>query len=223
MIFLSVIVFEGNIIKRACMGLVIYALSIILEFFVVFTFLPWFPKVSYSDVSISLHSLIMKNMYNIMYYLVYIIMGLIGKKQYYGKGLKKIFILSVILTISQSLMLIVLLKANAEGMKLYACSFIIVYSGILLISYQLTMEMFSQTIENQQRKNELEQKMLEKRYQFDYYKLAYAKGEELRDIRHDIRNQLQAMEHLLHSEKREDKKRVEQMFVKLSDRVSDFF
>ena len=65
--------------------------------------------------------------------------------------------------------------------------------------------------------------MLEKRYQFDYYKLAYAKGEELRDIRHDIRNQLQAMEHLLHSEKREDKKRVEQMFVKLSDRVSDFF
>ena len=52
------------------------------------------------------------------------------------------------------------------------------------------MEMFYQLIRQQRKQNDLEQKMLEKEYQYNYYKLAYTQGEELRDIRHDMKNQL---------------------------------
>ena len=81
------------------------------------------------------------------------------------------------------------------------------------------MEMFYQLIRQQRKQNDLEQKMLEKEYQYNYYKLAYTQGEELRDIRHDMKNQLQAVHYLLYSENIADRKTAEQMLEDLTDKM----
>ena len=83
------------------------------------------------------------------------------------------------------------------------------------------MEMFYQLIRQQRKQNDLEQKMLEKQYQYNYYKLAYTQGEELRDIRHDMKNQLQAMDYLLYSRSDEDRKTAEKMLENLTDKMTN--
>lgn len=74
-------------------------------------------------------------------------------------------------------------------------------------------------VRQQKKKNEMEQSLLEKQYQYDYYILAKEKAEQVRDLRHDMRNQLQTVQYLMCSEMEDEKKHAREMFENLEEKV----
>lgn len=90
---------------------------------------------------------------------------------------------------------------------------------LVLLGYYLTTEMFYEIIRQEKKKIELEREKLEQKYQYDYYILARNHGEKSRDLRHDMRNQLQTVQYLLQAKEEEEKERAEEMLEKLRRKI----
>lgn len=74
-------------------------------------------------------------------------------------------------------------------------------------------------IRQEKKKNEIERSRLEKQYQYDYYILAKEKAEQVRDLRHDMRNQLQTVQYLISSETEDEKNHAREMLKNLEEKV----
>ena len=81
--------------------------------------------------------------------------------------------------------------------------------------------LFQKVVMLMEKLHELEKRELERRYQYDYYQKAYTRSEEIRDMRHDMRNQLQAIQYLFQSEEEESRRRAEEMVNQLCEKVNE--
>lgn len=66
----------------------------------------------------------------------------------------------------------------------------------------------------------MEKLRVEKQYQYNYYQLAQKQGEEIRDIRHDLRNQIQTIQYLLESGDEKQNKIGREMLENLKHRMN---
>lgn len=127
--------------------------------------------------------------------------------------------LGVAMAFIQLQILDTLSKANGEGMIRSRVGMSILFSFVLMGGYIVVMELFRAKINQQEKENLLEQIQLETKYQYEYYCNALKQGEELRNIRHDMKNQLQALQLLLNCEKMEDKKRIGLILNEMKQRI----
>lgn len=112
------------------------------------------------------------------------------------------------------------LNKNLIVGKTQISSITFIFSFVLVMEYFLTMEIFRESLEQKEKESELEQMRLKQKYEYDYYQFAQKQGEEIRDIRHDLRNQLQTIQYMLkYGNKKEEKigkEMLEQLKIKLN-------
>lgn len=213
----GMILFDGNLFYKMIRGWFCGIVYMGLDFLCYFIFYQWVP-VDLGHISVSANIVLARNLYNITIYLLVVILELFLQRKEEAE-LRIIVGLAIVLAGCQIAVMKNLFQVNSAGILNHILVLTMLYSGIVILGYFITMEMFYQLIRQQKKQNDLEQKMLEKEYQYNYYKLAYTQGEELRDIRHDMKNQLQAMHYLLYSENIEDRKTAEQMLGDLTDKM----
>ena len=114
-----------------------------------------------------------------------------------------------------------LYQANASALTANAVVLSVFYSGVVIVGYFFVLQLFELVVQQQKKQSELEQISLERRYQYDYYQKAYTRSEEIRDMRHDMRNQLQAIQYLFQSEEEESRRRAEEMVNQLCEKVNE--
>lgn len=149
-------------------------------------------------------------------FIVYIVFELyINRKK--ERRLKHIIMLALSLGVVQMFILDILSKSNPAGMIENRISITIFFSIIMIGGYLVVMELFQSIQRQQQKQAELEKMALERQYQYDYYQQAYIRSEEIRDMRHDMRNQLQTIQYLFHSEEEDSRMRAEEMVNQLYD------
>ena len=215
----GMLLFDGSLFYKIRRGLLCVTVYIGLDFLCYFVFFRWVP-VSIDNKGLSANLVFARNLYNITAYLLVVILELYLQRKEEIK-LRMVAGLTIVLAGCQITIMKYLFRVNADGILNHILVLTILYSGIVILGYFITMEIFYQLIRQQRKQNDLEQKMLEKQYQYNYYKLAYTQGEELRDIRHDMKNQLQAMDYLLYSRNDEDRKTAEKMLKNLTDKMTN--
>ena len=115
-----------------------------------------------------------------------------------GKYIKSIMGLGIGLGVVQMVTLNLISSSNLKGMIEGKSIISMFFSMVMIGGYLVVMELFQSIQRQQQKQAKLEQMALERRYQYDYYQKAYTRSEAIRDMRHDMRNQLQAIQYLFH-------------------------
>lgn len=151
-------------------------------------------------------------------FLVCVILEFI-RTRHKSERMKIITGLGVAMAFIQLEILDTLSKANGEGMIRSRVGMSILFSFVLMGGYIVVMELFRAKIQQQEKENLLEQIQLETTYQYEYYCNALKQGEEFRNMRHDMRNQIQTAQFLLNSKKKEEKQRVELILSEMKQRI----
>lgn len=221
MMIYNIVLFDGTILSKALRGLLGYSIFVGLDFLGQIIYAPVF-LVSLKNIEIGISSrlLIARNIYNVTFYLFLTVLEYFLRKEERGL-LKEVTFLPIILAVCQIVALLNLYLFNPTALIQYLVPMSGVYSGIIILGYFVTMEMFYQVVNQREKQNELEQQLLEKQYQYDYYLLAYEQGEQIRDLRHDIRNQLQAIQYLIGTEEGDGHERAEDMLKEMRNRMVD--
>lgn len=136
------------------------------------------------------------------------------------KLMKYIVILNFAIGIIQILTVRWCVVRNFFISQKYIIPILITFNLILLVEYVLTTEVFGELLEQQKRTSELEKIKIERKYQYDYYQLVQKQGEEIRNIRHDLRNQLQTIQYMLEYGDEEGEKVGREMFEMLKKKVN---
>lgn len=215
MVLFAVIILDGTIIQNIVRGILYYVLFVILEGFTLAILNTWF-SLDYNKIIFNTNLVLGRVIFTLIAYLFIIILELVINRNK-SKDLRWAAILSAILVVCELIFFLALIYTmwEKEGEYLAViCSFSTV---LVMIGYYITTEMFYEMIRQQEKKNELEQKLLEKQYQYDYYILAKEQAEKARDLRHDMRNQLQTVQHLIQMEG--EKERAQIMIEKLRERI----
>ena len=135
------------------------------------------------------------------------------------KKTRGIAVLALCLGIVQFVILDLLSRSNPKDMVDSRLVITVLFSVIAIGGFLVVNELFTRIWEQQKKQDDLEQMALEQQYQYDYYKKAYEQSEKIRDIRHDMRNQLQTVEVLLHSEQEKDRIRGNEMIERLGEKI----
>lgn len=148
-----------------------------------------------------------------------IIMFDIWRRRNEDKLTKQIIMLNFIIGWIQFFMLYRMVQRQSIAFLDYAYVATVISNMALFIGYFMATEVFMEMSRQQQRKSEMEKLRAEKQYQYNYYQLAQRQGEEIRDIRHDLRNQLQAIQYLLKTGDEKGEQIGKEMLENLKQRV----
>ena len=136
-----------------------------------------------------------------------------------GLLMKVITGLGVAMSLVQLLILDTLSRANGEGMMRSGVGMSILFSFVLMGGYIVVIELFRAKLRQQEKDNELEQIRMETQFQYDLYRKALKQGEDLRNLRHDMRNQIQTMQYLMRTKNGEDKAYAVRMLGEMKKRM----
>lgn len=217
--FYGIFGLEGTVIQNIKRTIVYYISLALLELVTI----RWFSfpfSLDYHNVAITAELVLARVIYTFLAYFFIMIMQLVinWKK---SRDLKLLVIISAILVGFELVILFVLIYAMAGNETRYIV-IITAFSCVLVIfGYYLMTEMLYEMIRQQEKKSELEREKLEQKYQYDYYILAREQGEKARDLRHDMRNQLQTVQYLMQAEDEEDKERAEIMLENLRKKIGE--
>lgn len=215
---MSLIIFEGTFIKKILLGAVEYAFLIVLDFLAVFFVYPWMGLSHAEDMLISARLLLARNVFNVFLYLLLMLTELWRYRK--RESLFKVIVfLASGFGICQLFAMKNLYQANSNGVTESAVVVSAFYTGIVIIGYFVVMELFEQILKQHRKQAEMERMMMERQYQFDYYQKAYEQGEKLRDMRHDMRNQLQTVGALMQSDVVQDKMLAKEMMDGLAQKI----
>lgn len=211
--------FEGNRIKKILYPILEYFLFLLMDVALQFFFFR-----SFTENIVKLppldQKLLGRNMATASLFLIYVVGEAIVKRKEEKQKIG-IRVLAIVFAFVQLQILNVLGQSNPEDMIESRIFITAIFSMIMIGGFFIVTEMYQSVLRQQEKQKELEQMALEKEYQYDYYKTAVAQGERLRDLRHDMRNQLQTVEYLIQSESEEDRKRAEEMVKKLSEMAGE--
>ncbi len=127
--------------------------------------------------------------------------------------------INIIIALIQLFMLLGMVQKSFSTFEQNRYSMTIISNLFLLLGYFIVTEVFGELIKQQEKESEMKKMKSERRYQYNYYRLAQKQGEEIRDIRHDLRNQLQTIQYMLKSRDEQGEKTGREMFEKLKERV----
>ena len=215
---IGVILLQGSMIKKLILSVFIYAFIVCIDLLNYLLLYSWLGLSFTVDKGISLRLLLGRNYYNVLLYLVLVILE-VWKNKNRGKNFKFITFLGLVLGTCQLFSMKNLYQANASALTANAVVLSVFYSGVVIVGYFFVLQLFELVVQQQKKQSELEQISLERRYQYDYYQKAYTRSEEIRDMRHDMRNQLQAIQYLFQSEGEENRRRAEEMVNQLCGKV----
>lgn len=214
------VVYEGNLFYKIRKTLLCYIMLVGTDILCVYILLTWMP-IENREMMIALGTLIGKNIYNYIYFCILIMMEFMNRRKD-GIYLKMIAFVALCFAVCQIAVMYVIVQINLTDAKNNVVLFSVLCSGIVILGYSITMEIFYQIIHQQKKQNELEEKLLERQYQYEYYLLAYEQGEKIRDFRHDMRNQLQTIHYLMNPERWEEKNSAEEMLNQLREKIKTF-
>lgn len=112
-----------------------------------------------------------------------------------------------------------LFLSNPAGLTDEIIGMTTICSVVVLFVHGATLELMGRIVENQKSQNEMERKMMEKKYEYDYYLLAEEQAEAMQKIRQDMREQLKAVQQLMEGEDG-TREAAESMLEKLEEEVS---
>lgn len=219
MILYAIFALEGTVFQNIKRGLLYFFAFAMLEavmYFCEIVLLSFTFVKSLFQNGLTANVVIIRAVYTFAAYFFIIIIQLI-KNRKKSRELKLLVGISGVLAVCELTFLFFMFYLISENGVKYIIM-ITSFSCILVIfGYYLTTEMFYEIIRQEKKKTELERERLEQKYQYDYYILAREYGEKARDLRHDMRNQLQTMQYLLQVEG--DEERVEKMLGKLEKKI----
>lgn len=218
-IIIGYFAFDGRTIRRIMYPLLEYLLFLLLDLSLQLFLFPNFMEIIMKLPPLD-QKLIGRNMATASLFLIYVVGEAIVKRKEEKQKIG-IRVLAIVFAFVQLQILNVLGQSNPEDMIESRLFITAIFSMIMIGGFLIVTEMYQSVLRQQEKQKELEQMALEKEYQYDYYKTAVAQGERLRDLRHDMRNQLQTVEYLIQSESEEDRKRAEEMVKKLSEMAGE--
>lgn len=136
-----------------------------------------------------------------------------------NKKLNSILISYIIFVVCEFAILMTLVNSMGREKIKYLVVISSMYSFAIILSYFIMINVGEEIIRQEKKKNEIERSRLEKQYQYDYYILAKEKAEQVRDLRHDMRNQLQTVQYLISSETEDEKNHAREMLKNLEEKV----
>lgn len=136
------------------------------------------------------------------------------------KLIKRITLINFIIGFIQIFMLLGLIQRNRFIFENNAYMITIISNMVILLGYIVVTEVFGEISRQQRKESEMEKLRVEKQYPYNYYQLAQKQGEEIRDIRHDLRNQLQTIQYMLKFGNKQEEKTGREMLEKLKKRVN---
>lgn len=212
------VIFDGSPKRKLCQSLIAYGAFTGLDLLCSVIFYPWMKLIFELDIYNPTRLLLGRCLYNLTMYLTIIVIELILQWRKNERA-KNISLLVILMGFSQILIFYNLYQLDAQQLTDSAVLVSAFYSAIVILGHFVVMELFGQE-ENQRKKQaELERMAEEKQYQYNYYKQAYAQSEKLRDIRHDMRNQLQAVRYLMQTEDETGRVRAGEMIKTLSEKM----
>lgn len=209
--------FEGRRAKQVLSGIAQYMMFLMMDLSLQFFLFPSFTEVIMKLPPLE-QKVIGRNLATAALFLIYTVVEMFAQRK---EGTQKAGIMALAVTfgVVQLEILEVLAMSNPEKVVESRLFITAIFSVIMMGGFLLVHEMYKLMLNQQRKKAELEQIALEKMYQYDYYKKAFVQGERIRDIRHDMRNQLQTVEYLLCSESEEDRRRAEEMVEVLLEKA----
>ena len=162
-----------------------------------------------------------QNMYNILLYILFI-----GFKLYSGRKTRQKFIVisfvSCIFAVGQIVFYYYLFLSNPSGLSDKIVGVATICSIVILFVHGAMLELMERIVENQKKQNETEKKLLEKKYEYDYYVLAEEQAEAVKKIHDDMRFQLQNVQKLMQEEDETKHQEAEDILGELEDKISHF-
>lgn len=217
--FLDVIIFrkkddevkKGNRLLKA-------AVLVILVFFVGF-FLTGLLKQWIDIDSIPLLSGIMRwNIHNIILFLIF----MICKIQKNRKKQQILFIISVIscvFAVIQIIFYYYLFLSNLAGLTPDILGTITLCSMAILFIQGAILELMERSINTQIQQNEDEKKLLEKKYEQDYYLLAMEQKETVKLLQEEINEQIQMVQRLIEEDEPESEDEIQRLLEDMEEKI----
>lgn len=211
----GLLAFDGSRIRRMRLGLFTYFTFFLVDVAVQFLMFPSYVIVKLIPVDQKMFG---RNLATLAIFVVYIVCEMFFEKREERQS-KSVMTMALGMAVAQLVILNVLLDISRDDLLANTVFLTAISSLIMMGGFLVVNELSRQMITQEKKRAELEQMTLEQQYQYDYYKKAYEQSEEIRDIRHDMRNQLQTVEVLLQSEEEKDRKRAKEMIQQLSGKV----
>lgn len=172
-----------------------------------------------SEVGTFVDVMLGENIYNILIYLVFI-----GWKLYAGRKTRQRFVyislISCFFAVGQIIFYYYLFLSNPTGLNDKVIGIATICSLVVLFVHGAMLELMERIVENQKRQNVEEKKLLEKKYQYDYYLLAEEQKLAVEKINEDMKKQLQAVQNLMESEEEEKKQEAEKILGELEEEIN---
>lgn len=212
----GVFLFRTSIIKRIFFALIEYVVFVGLDVMVRVVFFPWMGILLSEEIQISYRLLLGRCLYNVNLYLLVIALEYLLQKK---KESRYVYFLAVLLGVGQVFMMNCLYENDPFYLVNKASMFSLVYSMVIILGYFITREIYQQMVNKQKKQIELEQMEMESQYQYELYCKTVEKNEHIRDLRHDMRNQLQTARYLLNISKDDNKEKVETILFDLKEKI----
>lgn len=162
-----------------------------------------------------------ENMNNILIYIIFI-----GMKLYAERKTKQKFIfislISCMFAVGQIIFYYYLFLSNPNGLTEKIIGIATICSLVVLFVHGAMLELMERIVENQKKQNLEEKKLLEKKYEYDYYLLAEEQTAAVKKIHEDMKKQLQAVQTLMESKDEEKKREAEKILGELEDEINHF-
>lgn len=215
-IIMGLFIYNGGLIKKIGFGILQYGMLLGLGFLLQFVLFKEFVEVI-KTLPIHDLNLLAKVLGTPMVFII-----CLGTEfwinRHQGTLIKMITGLGCAMAIVQWIILGAMFQTNAGGIIINAVTISFIFSTVLMVGYIVVMELYRAMIKRQEKKNELEQMRLETQQLYELYQQVLGQEEDLRNLRHDLKNQLQAIQYLITTEN--ERERALQMLNELRNKIN---
>lgn len=216
-IIFGLFVYRGNVFIKIGLSFLLYSTLLVLDFMLQFIMFGEFIEVVKTMPPFEMN-LLARLLGTPMVFLLSLVIEFVMNR-HKGVLITAITGLGLAMAIIQWIIIDTLFTSNAGGILKDAVGISFIFSSVLMGGYIVVTELLRGKMKQQEKENELEQIRLETKYQYDLYCQALEQEEELRDLRHDMRNQLQTMQYLMTENSIEAKEDAMKMLRELKKRV----
>lgn len=216
-IIFGLFVYKGKLILKIGLSFLLYAILLMLDFMLQFIMFGEFIEVVKTMPPFEMN-LLARLLGTPMVFLICLGVEFLMSRQK-GLVITALTGLGVAMALIQWMIIDILFTANSAGMIQDCVVMSFIFSSVLMGGYIVVTEMFRIKMRQQEKEIELEQIRLKTRYQYDLYQQALEQGEQLRNLRHDMRNQLQTMQYLVGTKGKDGKDHALQMLDEMKNRM----
>lgn len=209
--------FEGSILYKVVASVSEYIIFLMLDLTLMLLFKDFLEAIQ--SIPMAEQKLLGRNLLTTVVFFMCLVQELIlfRNKEKYNKFIVG---LGISIGIVQFIIWTVLSKTNIWGMVDNQLIVTILFSFALMGGYGIVTRLYKNYCSQNKKANEIEQIRLEMQYQKNFYQNAVKQGEILKNIKHDIRNQLQTVNCFIHSNSQRDKKRAVELLDEIKRNIS---